>query len=90
VRSSRTALTLRSSFSSSSSALRESPVRRLSPGGEARRRSCDRNDRGIGLSPGARNTIMDSRLDVKSCSRHTTPTGGSITRGEALICTTDE
>ena len=55
-----------------------------------RRRSCDRNDRGVGLSPGARNTILDSRLDVKSCSRHATPTGGSITRGEALICTTDE
>ena len=43
-----------------------------------------------GLSPGARNTIRDSRLDVKSCSRHATPTVGSITRGEALICTTDE
>ena len=89
VRYSRTALTLRSSFSSSSSAPRGAPFVDYHLG-EARRRSCDRNDRGIGLSPGARNTIMDSRLDVKSCSRHTTPTGGSITRGEALICTTDE
>ena len=55
-----------------------------------RRRSCDRNDRGVGLSSGARNTILDSRLDVRSCSRHATPTGGWIARGEALICTTDE
>ena len=39
-------------------------------GRSGRRRSCDRNDRGVGLSPGARNTIRDSRLDVTSCRRH--------------------
>ena len=50
----------------------------------------DHNDRGVGLSPVARNTIRDSSFDVKSCIRHAAPTGGGRTRGEALICTTDE
>ena len=53
-------------------------------------RSSDQDDRRVGLSPGARNTIRDSRFDVKSCIRHAAPTGGWITRGEVLICTTDE
>ena len=52
--------------------------------------SCDDNGLGVGLSPVARNTIRDSRFDVKSCIRHAAPTGGWITRGEVLICTTDE
>ena len=29
-------------------------------------------------------------VDVMSCIRHAAPTGGWITRGEVLICTTDE
>jgi len=29
-------------------------------------------------------------VDVKSCIRHAAPTGGWITRGEVLICATDE
>jgi len=29
-------------------------------------------------------------VDAKSCIRHAAPTGGWITRGEVLICTTDE
>ena len=49
-----------------------------------RRRSNDQDDRRVGLSPVARNTIRDSRFDVKSCIRHAAPTGGWITRGEVL------
>ena len=41
-----------------------------------RRRSNDQDDRRVGLSPIARNTIRDSRFDVKSCIRHAAPTGG--------------
>jgi len=47
---------------------------RDSPGGAVRcgwRRLSDHNERGVGLSPVARNTIRDSRLKVVHSSRST-------------------
>ena len=56
-----------------------------------RRRSCDHNDRGVGLSPGARNTTLNQRAVERTlCSDQSAHAGGWITRGEVLICTTDE
>jgi len=64
-----------------------------SPGGAVR---CGR--RGVVRPPRAWRRAVPRRsqhhsgveADVKSCIRHAAPTGGWITRGEVLICTTDE